>query len=137
MPDNSDAKELEAYGDLDIFGDLFEYLILEGIGVLFTLAAFIIIIISSIKLIRGNSVPGARLIIVSIIFTLIFALISASYAIVLDIKESTTIEAIMNIVLGILFFVGAIGFLHLSKFAVSASANKTPQPTPISGAAEL
>ena len=124
VQDNPDAAELEEYGNINIFEGLYEYLILEGIGVLFTLAAFIIILVASIKLIKGNNVPGAKLIISSIITTLIFALISASYAILLDIEESTTFEAILNIILGIVFFVGALGFLQLSKFAVNINANK-------------
>ena len=123
MPDNTDAAELEVYGNMDIFDGLFEYLLLEGVGVLFTVAALIIIIVSSIKLVKGNNVPGAKLIIASVILTIVFTLISVSYAVVLDIDENTTIDAIINIVLGILFFIGSIGFLHLSRFAVNVSAN--------------
>jgi hypothetical protein len=37
----------------------------------------------------------------------------------------------------LLFFVGSLGFLHLSRFAITAGASNTPQPTQKSDSAGL
>ena len=57
------------------------------------IVAFIFIIFSSIKLLRGNNIPGAKLIFYSIIFTFIGTVISVFYALVLNIEENIIIEA--------------------------------------------
>ena len=132
--------EISQNGNVSIFGEFIEYFIYEGVGLLFTLAAFVLIVVASIKLFRGNNVPGAKLILTSLVLTIIFAFISASYSMVLEVDENLIVEAILNIILGVLFFVGAFGFFKLSKFAVESCANKAlnSQPsaagTPQSGA---
>lgn len=123
MSESSDAAELEAYGNIDIFDGLYEYLILEGIGVAFSLAAFILIIYAAIKLNRGNNVPGARLIAASTILTTLFSLLYVSYTAIFEIEENAIAEAIINIVFGVLFFIGSIGFVRLCKYVVNPSAN--------------
>ena len=132
--------EISQNENVSIFGEFIEYFIYEGIGLLFTFAALVLIVVASIKLFRGNNVPGAKLILTSLILTIFFTLISASYSIVLDIDENLIVEAILNLILGVLLFAGALGFFKLSKFTVDSCANKAlnSQPsaagTPQSGA---
>ena len=120
---------IEGDGEAYVFSELFRYLLLEGIGAIFTIVAFIFIIFSSIKLLRGNNIPGAKLIFYSIIFTFIGTVISVFYALVLNIEENIIIEAIINIFLGVMFLMGSYGFWCLVKFTIKQSANKTLRST--------
>ena len=106
---------------------LWQIALLEGIGALFTIIAFILILIASIKLFRRNNIPGAKLIFYSIICTIIVAVISVSYTSIFDIEENYVVEALLNIFLAILFFIGSYGFWSLVKYSVSKSANNTPR----------
>ena len=64
----------------------------------------------------------------AIIFTIIGTVVSVFYALVLNIEENIIIEAIINIFLGAMFFMGSYGFWYLVKFAIKQSANKALTP---------
>jgi hypothetical protein len=116
-------SELDTGSNTDVFGELFHWLLLEGIGVLFTLAAFAFIVLASIKLLRGDDIPGARAIFWAMVVTFAGALMSAIYTHVLDVEENIYIEASFSIVLGAAFLGGALGFWRLAKYVASMGAN--------------
>lgn len=104
------------------FEELFHWILLEGLGVLFLLIAFAFILASSIKLMRGNIIPGAKCIFASVILGLpsSIANIALEY---IGIETDLYVEAILNIVHAALFLVGAYGFWRLTKYATHRSAN--------------
>ena len=103
--------------------ELFHWLIIEGVGVLFLLASFVFIIAAGIKLIRGKRIPGAKSIFISIVLTLPGAAVSVLYETYAE-ETNLYITAIIDTVLGVIFLVGAHGFWHLAKFAHHIRANQ-------------
>jgi len=89
---------------------------------LFAVIAIIYILMASIKLVRARNIPGAKPIFGAIVFTLLGAVVSAGYTSVVE-DTNVWIEAAIDLALGIAFFIGALGFWRLSKFAVSTGAN--------------
>lgn len=104
------------------FEELFHWILLEGVGVLFLLIAFAFILASSVKLIRGNRIPGAKCIFASVFLGLpsSIANIALDY---IGIETDLYVEAILNIIHAALFLVGAYGFWRLTKYATHRNAN--------------
>jgi len=110
--------------EIDLFFVVFNYTSLEIIGGIFTVLAFIFIIMSSIKLFRSHHIPGAKLIFYSIICTIIGTVISLGYMLVAEGEDSYVFEAVISLVIGIAFFIGSYGFWNLSKFIANENAKK-------------
>ncbi len=108
------------------FNELVGYVLLEGLGALFTIIGLIIVVSASIKLYRRKDIPGAKLIFFSLIFHFIGAFMSV-YPYLLDIDENEFIEAAINIALGVAFVAGSVGFWRLAKYAINNSAAKALQ----------
>ncbi len=119
-----DIENADAFSSA--FNELVRYVLLEGIGALFTIIGLIIIVLATIKLYRGKSVPGVKLIFYSMIFHFLGALMSV-YPYVLDIDENEFIEAAINIVLGVAFVAGSVGFWRLAKYVVNNMTAKALQ----------
>ena len=100
---------------------VFNYTLLEIIGSIFTILAFILIFMSSIKLFRSHHIPGTKLIFYSIIFTLVGTVISLGYMLLAEGEENYILEAAISLLVGIAFFIGSYGFWNLSKFIVNAN----------------
>ncbi len=107
----------------EIFNDLIQYVLLEGVGAILTVCGIIIIMIASIKLIRSNAIPGAKLVFWSILLTILFSLISVAYIYVVEISDTLVLEASLSILLGLLFVGGAYGFLKMANFIVRLNDN--------------
>jgi len=124
MNDVTDIEELQSVSEIGIFEGIMDFLFLEGIGLLFTLAALVLIIVSSIKLISKSKAPGSKLIFSSVILTIIGTILS----ILMDyyfIEESSYIyTALINIYLAVVFFIGSLGFLRVCNHVIKVSANK-------------
>lgn len=84
--------------------------------------ALIYVLMASIKLVMAKNIPGSKLIFGTVIFTIFGAIASAGYRYFVE-EDSVLIEASIDLVLGIAFFNGALGFWRISKFAISTSAN--------------
>ncbi len=119
-----DIENAEAFSAA--FNELVRYVLLEGIGALFTIIGLIIIVSASIKLYRSKNVPGAKLIFYAMIFHFLGAAMFV-YPYVLDIDENEFIEAAINIALGVAFVAGSFGFWRLAKYVVNNSAAKALQ----------
>ena len=105
----------------ELFFMVFNYTLLEIIGSIFTIMAFILIFISIIKLFRSHNIPGTKLMFYSIIFTLVSTVISLGYIMLSDSEEIYLLDATLSLLVGIAFFVGAIGFWNLSKFITKSN----------------
>jgi len=114
--------------DGDVFGAILYVMLLEGIGVIITVIAFVLILITSIKLFRGNNIPGSKLIFYSIIGTLVGTVLSATQDLIFHDEGNYIFSALVNICLAVLFLVGAYGFLSLAKYTVNNNANNAPPP---------
>jgi len=89
---------------------------------LFIVIALIYILVASIKLVMAKNIPGSKLLFSTILFTLFGAVASAGYSYASE-EGNYLIEAVIDMTLGFAFFIGALGFWRLSKFAINASAN--------------
>ena len=124
MNDEADIAELQAMNEINIFEGIFDYLFLEGIGMLFTIAAIILIIVSSIKLLRSVKIPGSKLIFSSIILTILGAIISVLIEYYAVSENIYLYDATINMFLGGVFFMGSYGFLRVCNFITNNYANK-------------
>ena len=113
MNQESDVAELQAISDINIFEGMLEYLLLEGIGLIFIIIAFVLIIASSIKLIRKSNIPGSRLIFISIILTIIGTVLSAIIEYYFIDENIYIYDAALNMYLGAAFFLGSYGFFKV------------------------
>ena len=120
--------EIGIGNDGEVFGGILYVMLLEGIGVIITIIAFVVILITSIKLFRGNNIPGSKLIFYSIIGTLVGAVLSATQDLIFYDEGNYIFAAMVNIFLAVLFLVGAYGFLSLAKYTVNKSAHNAPPP---------
>lgn len=128
MENTTDTAELTTYAETDVYGDVLDTFLLDGIDLLITLLAFILIVIASIKLVRGHKIPGARLIVSSIMLTVIITTISISYSLIFNIEENMTFEASLSIFSSLLFFTAAWGFLKLANFVRKNNPGDLPGP---------
>lgn len=95
---------------------------------LFIVIALIYVLIASIKLVMAKKIPGSKLIFGTIIFTLFGAIASAGYPYIVE-EDNVLMEAAIDLALGIAFFIGALGFWRLSKFAIGTSADTSLNQT--------
>lgn len=102
----------------ETFGGILNYVLLQGVGAVFTLVAAVLIVAASIKLIRGKGIPGARLIFGSMVLTFVGSLGSVFYAPALGIEEDYLVDGAIDIFLGAVFFFGAYGFWRLAGHSV-------------------
>ena len=106
-------------------GGLLSIVLLEGVGILITVSAFMLILVASIKLIRGTNLPGTRLIFYSIIGSILGALLSASQIVLFGDDGNYILESVISIILSVIFFVGAYGFLSLARYLANNYSAKS------------
>lgn len=94
-------------------------LLLEGIGAMLGLTAFIYILVASIRLVRTDAVPGARLMLGAIVFTLAGALLSGVYP--YAIEENALVDAAISLVSGAALFAGSFGFWRLARHVIAST----------------
>jgi hypothetical protein len=100
---------------LDAMGMPIDLLILEGIAALITFVAITLIVIASIKIYKAGNIPGGKLMLASLLGSIVVTLISASFVMYSD-EENNIITGTFEIILALLFFLGAFGFLKLAKY---------------------
>lgn len=108
---------------LEEMGMPIELLIFEGIAALITLTALILLIIASIKIFKAGNIPGSRLILGSLIGSVVVSIISISFE-MLSHEENNIITGTFEILVALLFFLGVFGFFSLSKYLHEKNANK-------------
>lgn len=100
---------------LDAMGMTVEFLILESIAAVITIAAVTLAAIASIKIYKAGNIPGAKLMLGSLLGSIVVALLSSLHAMYSD-EENIGITGAFEIFLSLLFFLGAFGFLKLATY---------------------
>lgn len=96
-----------------------DLLIFEGIAAIITLSALVILFIASIKIYKAGNIPGSKLILGSLVGSLVIPIIS-----MLPDEENNIIMGIFEVLIAILFLLGVVGFFKISKHLYKNNANK-------------
>ena len=96
-----------------------DLLIFEGIAAIITVVAIVILFIASIKIYKAGNIPGSKLILGSLIGSIVVPIIS-----LLPDEENNIIMGIIEVLIAIIFLLGVLGFLKLSKYIYEKNANK-------------
>ncbi|MBI3187049.1 MAG: hypothetical protein HYZ31_04135 [Gammaproteobacteria bacterium] len=100
---------------LDAMGMPLDLLIFEGIAAVISLGATTLILIASLKIHKTGDTPGGKQILGSLLGSIVITLVSASYAMYSD-EVNNIIVGTFEIIVALLFFLGASGFLKLAKY---------------------
>lgn len=108
----------------EFYSSLVGMVALESVGLVLSVVAFIIILVAGIKLFRHKPIPGVGLIFYSLIGTLIGVIFYGLYPFLVEEGGSYLLYTLFDIVLAILFLMGAIGFWRLVKYVISKNAGE-------------
>ena len=96
-----------------------DLLIFEVVAVIISLVAIVILFIASIKIYKSGNIPGKKLILGSLIGSIIIPIIS-----MFPDEENNIIMGSIDVLLSAIFLLGVLGFLRLSKYIYEHNANK-------------
>ena len=107
--------------DGEVYDSIFQLVLLEAIPGLLSIIAYVLLLVAATKLVRHGNIPGARAILISLVVSLVLTFIYVFYAFLFELESSYYFDAIIDILLGIIFLFGAYGFIVLVKFVISKS----------------
>ncbi len=107
---DDDREEIESL-ILEEMGMPYEVLIVDGISAVIYLLALFLLIFSCFKLYKSGSVPGVKLIILSVIFSVV---VSTTHEVLYE-EISSFSDSIFELTLSILYAAGIYGFFSMAS----------------------